>query len=133
MAAWEAAGIRTDQGRGYHLLVEMITGGIAAYGPRQDGETAVVLARTWLPAGSDLEGAFNGDDAAAAAELARRYLSSHGPAGERDLAWWSKLPLGTIRAVLPRIEDQLESGYADRHGRLHATADAARGGDGERL
>lgn len=133
MAAWEAAGIRTDRGRGYHLLVEMITGGIAAYGPWQDGETAVVLARTWLPAGSDLEGAFNGDDAAAAAELARRYLSSHGPAGERDLAWWSKLPLGTIRAVLPRIEDQLESGYADRHGRLHATADAARGGDGERL
>src|SRR5699024_1537439 len=55
-----------------------------------------------------------------------------GPAGERDLAWWSKLPLGTIRAVLPQIEDQLESGYADRHGRLHATADAARGGDGAR-
>ena len=133
MAAWEAAGIRTDRGRGYHLLVEMITFGIAAYGPWRDGETAVVLARTWLPAGSDLEGTFNGDRAAAAAELARRYLTSHGPAGERDLAWWSKLPLGTIRAVLPQIEDQLESGYADRHGRLHATADAARGGDGERL
>src|SRR5699024_8448026 len=96
MAAWEAAGIRTDRGRGYHLLVEMST-------------------------------------SAAAAELAPHDLTSHDPAGERDLAWWSKLPLGTIRAVLPQIEDQLESGYADRHGRLHATADAARGGDGERL
>ncbi|ASK65962.1 hypothetical protein CFK39_09170 [Brachybacterium avium] len=133
IAAWETAGIRTDRGRGYHLLSELISGGIAAYGPWRDGETAVVLARAWLPADTDLAGAFNGERAAAAAELARRYLTSHGPAGERDLAWWSKLPLGTIRAALPLIESQLESGYADRAGRLHATAVAARGGDGERL
>jgi len=133
MAAWEAAGLSTDQGRGYHHLVEMISTGVAAYGPWREGETAVVLARTWLPAGTDLEGAFNGDGTAAAAELARRYFLSHGPAGERDLAWWSKLPLGTIRAALPLIQEQLESGFADRDGRLHTTADSARGGDGERL
>jgi len=133
IAAWEAAGIRTDRGRGYHLLSELISSGIAAYGPWREGETAVVLARRWLPVGSDLEGAFNGEETAAAAELARRYLTSHGPAGERDLAWWSKLPLRTIRAALPQLQDQLESGFADRHGRLHATAEAARGGDGERL
>src|SRR5699024_6279116 len=48
-------------------------------------------------------------------------------------AWWSKLPLRTIRAALPRIIDQLETGYADRHGKLHTTAAAARGGDGELL
>ncbi|ATG50363.1 hypothetical protein CFK38_01605 [Brachybacterium vulturis] len=132
-AAWEAAGIRTDQGRGYHLLAELISAGIAAYGPWRDGETAVVLAESWLPAGSDLEGAFNGERTAAAAELARRYVTSHGPVGERDLAWWSKLPLGMIRAALPLIESELESGFADRDGRLHATAEAARGGDGERL
>lgn len=70
---------------------------------------------------------------AAAAELARRYLTSHGPAGERDLAWWSKLPLGTVRAALPSVASQLESGYADRDGHLHATAETARGGDGEQL
>ncbi|WP_394214822.1 DNA glycosylase AlkZ-like family protein [Brachybacterium vulturis] len=133
MAAWEAAGIRTDRGRGYHLLSELISAGIAAYGPWRDGETAVVLAETWLPAGSGLEGAFNGERTAAAAELARRYLISHGPVGERDLAWWSKLPLRTIRAALPLVSSQLESGYADRDGRLHATAETARGGDGERL
>ncbi|MGO1225901.1 MAG: DNA glycosylase AlkZ-like family protein [Brachybacterium sp.] len=133
MAAWEAAGIRTDQGRGYHLLSELISFGIAAYGPWREGETAVVLARTWLPAGSDLEGAFNGEETAAVAELARRYFTSHGPAGERDLAWWSKLPLTTIRAAMPQLEGQLESGFADKDGRLHATADSARGGDGERL
>ena len=34
----------------------------------REGETAVVHAPTWLPAGSDLEGAFGGDRTAAAAE-----------------------------------------------------------------
>ena len=54
----------------------------------------MVLAAHWLPAGSDLEGIFNGDRTAAAAELARRYFTSHGPAGERDLAWWSEFVAG---------------------------------------
>ena len=133
LEAWEAAGISTTQGRGYHLLSELISFGDVAYGPWRDGETAVVLAKSWLPAGSDLEGAFNGDEVAAVAELARRYFTTHGPAGERDLAWWTKLPLGRIRAAMPLLDGQLESGFADRQGLLHATADAARGGDGERL
>ncbi|MGP9745902.1 DNA glycosylase AlkZ-like family protein [Brachybacterium sp. AOP29-B2-41] len=133
LEAWEAAGISTGQGRGYHLLSELISFGIAAYGPWREGETAVVLARSWLPAGTDLEGAFNGEEAAAVAELARRYFLTHGPAGERDFAWWSKLPLGKIRAAMPLLGEHLESGYADRDGRLHATSDGARGGDGETL
>lgn len=133
VAAWEAAGIRTDQGRGYHLLSELISFGVAAYGPWRDGETAVVLARTWLPAGTDLDGAFGGDEVAATAELARRYFTTRGPAGERDLAWWSKLPLRTIRAAIPLVTEHLESGCADKDGRLHATAAEARGGDGEQL
>src|SRR5699024_9295684 len=105
----------------------------AAYGPWREGETAVVHARRWLPESSDLEGTFNGDRVAATAELALRYLTSHGPAGERDLAWWSKLPLGALRAALPQSADRLESGFADRDGRLHAREDEARGGTGERL
>lgn len=132
-SAWEASGLAWAGGRGYHLLAELVSMGHACYGPWREGETAVVLARTWLPAGRDLEGAFNGDRTAAAAELARRYLTTRGPAGERDLAWWSKLPLGLLRDALPRVEAELESGFADADGRLHASADAARGGDGERL
>jgi hypothetical protein len=132
-AAWEQAGLAWEGGRGYHLLAELITMGHAAYGPWRDGETAVVLASTWLPAGTDLDDAFNGDRTAAAAELARRYFTSRGPAGERDLAWFSKLPLGLLRAALPQVEAELESGFADADGRLHARVDAARGGDGERL
>ena len=133
LAAWEAAGISTSQGRGYHLLSELISFGVAAYGPWREGETAVVLAKAWLPPGTDLAGAFNGEEIAAVAELARRYFTTHGPAGERDFAWWSKLPLGKIRAAMPLLGEQLENGYADRDGRLHATSDAARGGDGEML
>lgn len=132
-AAWTAAGLPVDRGRGYHLLAELITGGHAVYGPWREGETAVVLAKDWLPAGTDLEGAFGGDRTAAAAELARRYVTSRGPVGERDLAWWSKLPLGLVREAIPRVADELESGFADREGRLHATEAAAHGGSGERL
>lgn len=132
LAAWEAAGLATAKGRGYHLLSHLVALGVAAYGPWRDGDTAVVLARRWLPAGSDLEGAFGGDRVAAVAELARRYVTSRGPVTERDLAWWSKLTLGEIRAAWPAATRELESGYADRDGRLHARAADARGGDGER-
>ncbi|MGP9537354.1 DNA glycosylase AlkZ-like family protein [Brachybacterium sp. AOP43-C2-M15] len=136
--AWASAGVPVDQGRGYHVLGELISLGDAAYGPWREGETAVVAAREWLPSGIDLESAFGGDRVAAAAELALRYFTSHGPAGERDLAWWSKLPLRTIRAAIPQVEDRLESGFADRDGHLHAGAvpagaAEARGSGGERL
>ncbi|WP_114853220.1 winged helix DNA-binding domain-containing protein [Brachybacterium sp. YJGR34] len=133
LAAWEEAGIATGQGRGYHLLVELIMLGHAVYGPWREQETAVVLADAWLPPGTDLEGAFGGDRTAAAAELALRYLTSHGPASVQDLAWWSKLPLRTLRPAIEQVRGRLESGYAGRDGRLHATADRARGGDGEQL
>src|SRR5699024_11306067 len=119
IGAWDAAGIPTDAGRGYHLLGHLITTGQAAYGPWREGETAIVLAEHWLPPGTDLEGAFNSDQNAAIADLALRYFTTHGPAGVRDLAWWSKLPMGRIRTALPLVEDQLETGWADRQGRLH--------------
>ncbi|MFC7464836.1 DNA glycosylase AlkZ-like family protein [Brachybacterium sp. GCM10030252] len=133
MAAWEAAGVATDGGRGYHLLTYFLASGLVALGPWREQETAVVLASAWLPPRSDLEAAFGGDETAAIAELARRYFTSHGPAGERDLAWWSKLPLGRIRSALPQITDRLETGWADGDGRLHTTAADARSGGGEQL
>jgi hypothetical protein len=39
-----------------------------------------------------------GDEAAA--ELARRYFTSHGPAVLHDFVWWSGLPVGRARAAL---------------------------------
>ena len=110
LEAWRSAGIDPAGGRGYHLLVHLISTGVAAYGPWTGDETAVVDATRWLPSGSSLSERFDGDRVAAAAELLRRYLQSHGPATLRDFAWWTKLPLGIVRAALPLIVDTVESG-----------------------
>ncbi len=45
----------------------------------------------WLPPAPLLEG----DEALAV--LARRYFTSHGPATERDFAWWTGLTLAEVR------------------------------------
>ena len=108
--AWRTAGIDPTGGRGYHLLVHLISTGVAAYGPWTGEDTAVVDAARWLPAGSTLSDRFDDDRVAATAELLSRYLHSHGPATLRDFAWWTKLPLRTIRSALPLIEDTVESG-----------------------
>ena len=49
------------------------------------------------------------DRDAALAELARRYLAGHGPAGDRDLAKWAGLPLRDARAGLAAIASQLDA------------------------
>ena len=60
------------------------------------------------------------DRDAALAELARRYLAGHGPAGDRDLARWAGLPLRDARAGLSAIASELEQredGLVDLAGR----------------
>lgn len=107
--AWNAGGVDPTGGRGYHLLVHLISTGTALYGPWTGTDTAVVDASQWLPVDSGLDERFDDDRVAATAELLRRYLISHGPATLRDFAWWTKLPLGAARAALPLIEDTLET------------------------
>ena len=43
----------------------------------------------------------------AAARLALRYFTGHGPATERDLAYWATLTLGDVRRGLEQVKDQL--------------------------
>jgi hypothetical protein len=45
----------------------------------------------------------------AAAELARRYFSSHGPATVKDFMWWSGLTASEARAALERAREILVS------------------------
>ena len=52
----------------------------AAYGRWRDGGLPWCSAQEWLRAGTDLQGAFGGDEVAATAELALRYFTTHGPA-----------------------------------------------------
>ena len=44
----------------------------------------------------------------ALAELALRYFSGHGPATERDLAYWATMPLTDVRTGLAAVSDKLD-------------------------
>ncbi len=44
----------------------------------------------------------------ALAELALRYFTGHGPATERDLAYWATLTLTDVRAGLQQVRDRLD-------------------------
>lgn len=105
---WEQAGLSPAGGRGYHLLSHHIETGIAAYGPWNGRDNDIVLAETWLPEDSSIAERFGGDEDAAVAELLERYLIGHGPATEREFAWWTKLRLGRIRRAIATIADRLE-------------------------
>ena len=59
----------------------------------------------------------------ALAELALRYFTGHGPATERDLAYWATLTLGDVRAGLAQVSDQLASFEHDGRTFWHAPAD----------
>ncbi|WFP16427.1 winged helix DNA-binding domain-containing protein [Citricoccus muralis] len=116
LAAWNAAGIATDGGRGYHLLVHFISTGHAIYGTLStDGhrDHDVMLGAQWLPAGSDLASRFNDDEVAATAELLHRYVLTRGPLTLRDAAWWTKLPLRLLRPAAEQMlaeHDDVEIG-----------------------
>jgi hypothetical protein len=96
-----AAGVRTEGQAFVHLLVLASLRGLIVRGPMVGGTQAFVLVRDWLdrPEPADRDRAL--------AELARRYLAGHGPAGETDLARWAGLPLGDARAGLRTIAPEL--------------------------
>jgi hypothetical protein len=61
-----------------------------------------VLLDGWLPGGRRL------DREEALAELARRYLAGHGPAGVADLLTWSGLPAADGRTAFELIAGEIE-------------------------
>ena len=60
----------------------------------------------------------------ALAELALRYFTGHGPATERDLAYWATLTLTDVRAGLQQVRDQLGSFQHDGRTFWHAPGNA---------
>jgi hypothetical protein len=108
------AGVSTRGQALVHVLFLAALRGIAVRGPMVGREHAYVLVRDWLgqPARVDRDRAL--------AELARRYLTGHGPSTDRDLARWAGLPLRDARAGLGSIAAELESrsdGQIDLAGR----------------
>ncbi|MFG1806464.1 winged helix DNA-binding domain-containing protein [Streptomyces sp. NPDC049040] len=93
----------------FHLIRHAALTGVLCHGPRRAGEATYVLLDDWLPAAA----APPGDQAAAAAELARRYLVAHAPATPQDFAAWSGLPAGAARTAW---KDLAQSGALADHG-----------------
>ena len=96
-----AAGVRTAGQALVHLLVLASLRGVVVRGPVVGREHAYALVRDWLGESAPV------DRDSALAELARRYLAGHGPAGDRDLARWAGLPLRDARAGLEAIASEL--------------------------
>jgi hypothetical protein len=103
--AFEASGVATAKQRGYHLLVALSLRAVVCQGPvvpRDSGPTReqyLVLTEEWItdaPTPAD-----------PLAEMFFRFIASHGPAGARDFAWWSALPLGMARRAAEAASDRL--------------------------
>jgi DNA glycosylase AlkZ-like len=96
-----AEGIRTEGQAIAHLMLFATLRAVTMLGPIRHGAQYFVLARDWIgePKPPDRD--------AALAELARRYLTGHGPASAADLAAWIGLPLRDARAGLNAIADEL--------------------------
>jgi Winged helix DNA-binding domain len=108
------AGIQTEGQALVHLLMLASLRGVSVRGPMAGREQAFALVRDWLGPQQPP------DRERSLAELARRYLAGHGPAGERDLARWSGLRLSDARAGLAAIAPEIDErpdGLVDLRGR----------------
>ena len=99
--AFQAAGQPTAGQRGIHLLGILCQRGWLVQGPLRGNQQLVVAFDEWIPESRTL------DREEGIAELLLRYLRSHGPATERDFAWWSGIPLTEVRAALACVRNEL--------------------------
>lgn len=98
---FERAGQSTAGQRGIHLLAMLCQQGWLVQGPLAGNQQLVVAFDDWVKESRQLE------RAEGVAEWLLRYFRSHGPATERDFAWWSGIPLTETRAALAAVRDQL--------------------------
>jgi len=96
-----ANGISTEGQRGYHIIYYLAQLSLVCWGPPSGTQQALVLVDDWIPAQT-----LPARDAALA-EFALRYFASHGPATERDFAWWTKLTLADVRAAMGACREAL--------------------------
>lgn len=91
LAVFEAGGIPTTGQRAYHLLWNLGLDALLVFGPPDGKQPTFALLNEWVADPRRL----SGDEALA--EFASRYFASHGPATERDFAWWAGITLGAAR------------------------------------
>ena len=103
------------------LLAHAELDGLICGGAVVDGEHTYALMAERVPAPRRL------DRTQALAELALRYFTGHGPATERDLAYWATLTLGDVRTGLHQVRDRLDSFHHDGRTFWHAPAEPPTG------
>ncbi len=111
-------------GRGQMLMILLAhaeLAGLICSGRVADGEHTYALMDERVPAPRRLE------RTEALAELALRYFTGHGPATERDLAYWASLTLTDVRAGLQQVRDRLDSFQHDGRTFWHSPAEAPSG------
>ena len=91
LARIRAAGVVTDGQRGYHLIWHLALAGTLVMGATSGRGQAFALLADWVTSPPALDR----DEALGA--LAFRYLRSHGPASDADLARWAGIALGEAR------------------------------------
>jgi hypothetical protein len=94
-------GISPEGQRGYHVIFYLTQLSLVCWGPPSGTQQALVLVDDWIPA----QKVPTRD--AALAQFALRYFASHGPATERDFAWWTKLTLADVRSAMAACADSL--------------------------
>jgi hypothetical protein len=109
--AFDAAGLPTAVQHLAHLVMIAEVRSVVCSGPPRGTEHTYVLVDETLPTGPSDQ--LDGEDARR--ELTRRFVSGHGPTTERDLARWSTLTLGQIRAALAELSGVLERIEVDGH------------------
>ena len=97
----DRAGVPTAGQALVHLIGLVGLRGQVVRGPVVDGRQRFVLVEDWLGPQPAV------DPEAAIAELTRRYLAGHGPAGPEDLAKWAGITLGQARAGFEAIAREL--------------------------
>jgi hypothetical protein len=94
LAVWDAAGLPTAAGRGYHMLGYLAQTGVVCFGPASGREQLIVLIDEWIPRPREL------DREEALGELALRYFRGHGPATVKDFMRWTNLVAAEARLGL---------------------------------
>lgn len=111
---------RGIQGNGQMLMILLADAeldGLICGGRVVDGEHTYALMSERVPAPR------RPGRSEALAELALRYFTGHGPATERDLAYWATLTLTDVRAGLRQVRDRLDSFEHDGRTFWHAPGD----------
>ena len=99
------------------LLAHLELHGLVCSGVPRDGEHTYALFADRVPAPRRL------DRDEALTELALRYFTSHGPATERDLAYWATLTVTDVRRGVAGAADGLASFEHDGRTFWHAPGD----------